>query len=394
MPAMKDRLLHFLDGSPVEVESGGKPVSWSTRLITVLLAAGMFLGVFGCSLPDAGKEKPRSLAAEFQAKVNTFQDRGRIFIFERGDPARTASLASDVLPIAAQNGISAEKVMRTCATLLDFGKEKHSGFALSMQPEMPASHAVPVTVVFPNSPEWGLATAVAKIASCDQNTLCASLSIRMDQIDRFALYHEAFAHATEIGIIDNPLSPYGESIAELRADLAGLMGMARDEGNTRTGRFFAAMRDWGAFNEAQGYSIDHTPQQAAGLAGKYANGGYLLKAADKIDAILKDPRKAAAFRKADDATLLRMVDKMFREICPTQKKYAFNLDVLRISLLSTSSGTREAACKEMQANPKLRKAADALSLRLAGSAADIMDLKVFEKTEKPAQKTIHPPPSP
>jgi len=113
---------------------------------------------------------------------------------------------------------------------------------------------------------------------------------------RIIIYHEAFGHGTEPEVLfreaedgwENRRRRYNQ---ELRADIAAVAGICRDEGNTGAARAWAAMRDCASMHTLPIYP-----------AYVYANGPALRRVIAEIEG------KGPSFRKLDDAALIGFIN--------------------------------------------------------------------------------------
>jgi len=348
---MQQKFANFISHGPIECASGGRTqTSWLRGRFMAALAG---IGIIGALLLPARisdnllKTPPITpslrLVAEFQEKVNRLPGSATIVILDH-------NLAlSD--PLYINTRIRGEQLRRN----LPFSNASATALVRKWARDMLIPHTLPAsrelrTVI--NAPhkltprmEWQIAASpTCPLARSEAARRAAGLmNIQVggrpgaplnlppfnpgilpppEQFDRATLYHEAFGHATECTAeLASPTTgarhAYQRHLQELRAELAGVAGLACENGNTRMGRLRALLLDAGGPGRILSGKEQYYP---------YATlGPHLVKACDKIDAILANPAHVTAFRAMDGRALVAFTDKLFAEMKPGPAEYAATL---------------------------------------------------------------------
>lgn len=323
------------------------------------------------AIPQGLRTEHTALVDEFRARLGAWPGPRRIILLNReGDMDSPESMMRAIGGVV-QDGMALWMLDTDSRSIwMHFGRED---FAKAHIHDMTKS-----IIVFPFAPHVEFRDTIAGLSP----TLRADIMPRAGY-HRLALAHEVLGHGTE----EKFLSPAN---SELRADIAAIALMARDTGNTRTARTWAAFREVNAILDIQAEII--VGKNLSEDAGAHANGAILHRVIETIEGM------GPAFHSLDDAALPGFVNAQFEkhklgEQGPDER-IATLLDAVMI--LSAYNAGKQEKLEAIKA-PKPHLVADALALLndCAKSLCHLCEVDADSLWKTPAPRAAQPiPPGP
>ena len=374
--------------------------NWRQRLAVALCGMGIALSLAGAleAKPEADSEgwdgrkpRPRNVShkatAEFEARFARLSI-AQPFILADYDEAK--NYPSHIFRKAYKNlgGKGAEQGAALMARFLaGCAREAGGGPVSGWWRVKAASGTADMLYAFDVPDDMSFASALASVSSHAGRNLRKDAGLEYDQLLRIVLYHEVFGHCTEslcphvknMAIDAEHVDDftYNRTLEELRADIASLVGMARDEGSTVSGRKLVHLRALHMFHDESDAPYDNIPELDA--------------VNDRLDVMLANPQAKAALMAADDRGLVGMVDRLFGEVMPTPQKQEmrFDIHVGAQGFHSQNTHERERVRTEMEDDPVLAFAV----VRAHRRAEKAMDA-LLEPARAPCRNNSHPEPTP
>lgn len=192
------------------------------------------------------------------------------------------------------------------------------------------------------------------VGDIEKNIMNVASGLTTEQANRFVLYHEG-THTSQGAYVALPtdIAIYQRSLNELRADIGGIVGMGRDEGNFELGEKIARLRSHGA---SVGMMEHLMMPMLFGTQGvKMYNNGKELEVAIRV---LKT-RKDEVFN-LSDKDFISFVDEIFNAVKPSFEDYNKKHNILLWTclydidaVLKTEDGGEISAREYVHNNPTL-----------------------------------------
>lgn len=207
----------------------------TTRKIWIgaLLTGAICSGVGGAEVPDR-HHKNQKIEEEFKERMNSADTVRPHLFLDHNKMSKTSYIMSKI----HQEFGYFENIAALSLFLKQCAEESDTGFALPLD-------------------EFGIAVGnkdsvsgkrfAVLVGNLTEDMMRDADALTTEQANRFTMYHEG-THSTQGGTIiqTREMMVYQRSLDELRADIGGIIGMARDEGNFNVGKNIAALRSHSA----------------------------------------------------------------------------------------------------------------------------------------------------
>lgn len=368
---MIERLWNFFAGTPVEAAQGGERVPRERPRLAALLAG---ISLLSClAMPPAfakarSRESDKNTRQEFTRRYEAIGP-GHPFILVDNDIASSSpsqlfravrNRFNDLLPVESQASITLR--------LIETAREPDGPFANSLEFKSRTPDEMEMISYAADVPDvMDFESWLYYVGEIIGRSVRKEAMIDDDAMFRQALYHEIFGHCTEhtcpeIGRLEaGDNEDYSDSMCELRADIATLVGMARDTGSPHTGEAIAHMRAATVFN----YDSSKIYDNALAL--------------DAVNARLANLVSLPSFRRMDDAATVGMINALFMSVRPDENAHAQNRIAFDTAVLMGSNNPKERAeARRLMAEDPEMGCKALLILRRARRAEDFL----FMPTEK------------
>ena len=354
----KSRIEDFLGTAPVEVAAGGAPQGawWKWKFLAVFACLGLAFQLWGApafgsaaDIPLSGDAYKTQLSG-FQSRINAAGFPGRTtVVLDRGRAAESASYIVKTLGDALN---ARGDRLRNFGIVLEIKANTGGTFGCAYQEKNnPESRLFDLGIILPNPQDATARQKAASYADVDESRpLRGDFALSTEAFSTFTLHHEGLGHETEGADLMGPgvdcFSPYTLHLCELRADIAGVIGLARRDGNTKNARIIGHLRDLGAFNEDNA---------------KYNTGAGIMAVCDALDETLANPEAARDFLTSSPQRMLEMVNSFFDGLKPSPKEYDFQNKVLEAA---AKSGEAPASLADIRPDAHLSAAVLTLLMRV------------------------------